>query len=258
MRCSSNLSPARRVKQRDIVLVFDLDDTLYLERDYVESGLRAVGQWARDQLGVDSLGAEMLQLFQNGTRERIFDRALTSARIMPTPVLIQRMLQVYRQHEPLISLADDVTKFFAETVQNVGFAVITDGFRDAQKRKIRALGLHALGVELAICTDRWGRADWKPSPRAFEYVQAFFGYPPTSYVYVADNANKDFHAPKRLGWSTVQILRPNRLHTTVLPHAESAHEVITTFDSLLHQNETGCRAQAARAPIRKDSAGMSF
>ena len=29
------------------VLVFDIDDTLYLERDYVRSGFGAAGRWAR-------------------------------------------------------------------------------------------------------------------------------------------------------------------------------------------------------------------
>ena len=41
------------------VVIFDLDDTLYAERDYALSGFRAAGRWARDALGVVGLEAEM-------------------------------------------------------------------------------------------------------------------------------------------------------------------------------------------------------
>ena len=37
-------------------IVFDLDDTLYPERDYVLSGFKAVASWAEARLGVPSLG----------------------------------------------------------------------------------------------------------------------------------------------------------------------------------------------------------
>ena len=34
------------------VLVLDIDDTLYLERDYVRSGFKCVGEWVNDRLGL--------------------------------------------------------------------------------------------------------------------------------------------------------------------------------------------------------------
>ncbi|MDB5525364.1 MAG: putative hydrolase of the superfamily, partial [Rhizobium sp.] len=37
------------------VLVFDLDDTLYLERDFARSGFRATGDWLKNTMGIDSL-----------------------------------------------------------------------------------------------------------------------------------------------------------------------------------------------------------
>ena len=43
-------------------IVFDLDDTLYLERDYVRSGARAVATWLAPQLGLDpvAMASELL------------------------------------------------------------------------------------------------------------------------------------------------------------------------------------------------------
>lgn len=216
----------------DTVLVFDLDDTLYLERDYVASGLRAVGAWAERQLSIAHLGDEMVRLFEAGRRGRLFDEALGLAGVAGGAELIARMLCVYRQHRPRIRLAEDAERLFARAAPATGLAIITDGYLDAQKRKIRALGLHDRGISVAVCTDRWGLPHWKPSPRAFDHVQAFFGLPSGAFVYVADNVDKDFHAPRRLGWRTVQIKRPGRLHDRRSPHAEPADREIDCLDAL--------------------------
>ncbi len=216
----------------DAVLVFDLDDTLYLEREYVESGLHAVGAWARCQLGIAGLGDMMVERFRAGARGHLFDDGLAAAGVGNASDLVPRMLQVYRQHRPCIHLAEDAERYLARRPARTGLALITDGYLDAQKRKIRALGLHNFGVQLAICTDRWGRESWKPAPRAFDYVQAFFGLSSTAFVYVADNADKDFHAPRQIGWRTIQISRPGRLHEKPSAMAIEADECIATLDSL--------------------------
>ena len=39
------------------------------------------------------------------------------------------------------------------------------------------------------------------------------GSKPQNAVYVADNPRKDFIAPNKLGFLTVQLIRPQRLHT---------------------------------------------
>ena len=52
-------------------------------------------------------------------------------------------------------------------------------------------------------------------------------------VYVADNAAKDFVTPNRMGWLTVQILRPGRVHDGTTPDAaHAAQVVITSLDQL--------------------------
>ena len=154
----------------------------------------------------------MRRRFEAGERTRLFDRVLADLGFAAPPTLIARMLRVYRQHRPRIALAPDALRLLAAPPPGVAFAVITDGWLDAQRRKVRALGLHRLGVRLAVCTDRWGREEWKPAPRAFAHVQAAFRLPPERFSYVADNPSKDFHAPARLGWGTVRIVREGGLH----------------------------------------------
>jgi putative hydrolase of the HAD superfamily len=213
------------------IIVFDLDDTLYLERDYVASGLRAVAAWMRGRGMGDGLEEAMFALFESGTRGRIFDEALARCGYDAPAALIAAMLTVYRQHRPQIRMQADAEEYLRHPPERTGFAIITDGFLDAQRRKLRALAVHRRGIGLAVCTDRWGRAAWKPHPTAFRHVQAHYGLPAASFTYVADNPAKDFVAPRQLGWRTVRIARPDRLHKAVVSKME-ADRVIGSFASL--------------------------
>ena len=66
------------------LVVLDIDDTLYLERDYVRSGFAAVGAWAQDELGVDGLGDRAWAAVEAGTRRTIFDEALAASGVEAT------------------------------------------------------------------------------------------------------------------------------------------------------------------------------
>lgn len=227
---SSSDRKERRPARFDRVIVFDLDDTLYLERDYVLSGLSAVGQWAHAVLGIDGLGAIMRARFDAGSRTRIFDDSLRDRGIRPHPATIMRMLTVYRQHRPRISLAPDAAAFLAARDARTGFAVITDGFLDAQRRKIKALHLFGRGVHLGVCTDTWGRDYWKPNPRAFRHVEEHFGRCGARCTYVADNPGKDFAAPRLLGWNTIRIARPGQVSHFAHDDMVEADRIIETFE----------------------------
>ena len=229
MRSSSDAGPNRH-RQCERVIVFDLDDTLYLERDYVLSGFKAVGQWAAAALGVGGLEQVMRDRFHAGHRTKIFDDSLNHIGVEAQPATIARMLAAYRQHRPEIRLAPDAEQFLRNRDAATGFALITDGFLDAQRRKIRALGLYGRGIHVGICTDSWGRDCWKPNPRAFQHVEQLFGRTGGALTYVADNPSKDFTAPRALGWHTVQIVRPGRIHDLVHRQTVRADRIIESLE----------------------------
>lgn len=217
-----------------LVVVCDLDDTLYLERDYVASGFKAVGGWAEEQMSLAEFGNVAWQLFQAGRRERIFDAALQELGVGGDSGLIQQMVEIYRGHKPAIALRDDVHDFLGGACGLGGLAIVTDGYREAQENKIAALRLGELGFSPIVVTDVWGRDYWKPHPRAFRLIADGFDSESFRFVYIADNAAKDFLAPNQLGWTTVQISRPGGLHTSQPPTADHAPTVrIDGFNQLL-------------------------
>ena len=222
-----------RLADRDRVIVFDLDDTLYMERDFSRSGYRAVGEWALDRLGIDGFGDRVWRLFLEKPRPDLFDLALKEAGIEPTPDLVRRMVEVYRDHRPDIELLPDAARLLARRADYAGFALLTDGYHRAQRRKIEALALDAI-CRPAIPTDQWGRNYWKPHARGFEAIQAHYALPGHAFTYVGDNPMKDFIAPKALGWHTVRVRREGALHAgTPAPSAEAEAAIsITSLDQL--------------------------
>lgn len=214
------------------VLVFDLDDTLYLERTFVVSGFRAAGEWLCREEGVAGFADACLELFEAGLRGRVFDMALAQSLPGREADLVPRLVAVYRGHRPAIALEPDARRCLARFAGRCRTGLVTDGPPESQEGKIAALGLdHMVGRR--VVTGAWGPGFSKPHPRAFVALEAWAGARPEQMVYVADNATKDFLTPRARGWRTLQIARPGRLHPAPPPAPEYAAEAcITSLDDL--------------------------
>lgn len=211
------------------MLVFDLDDTLYLERDFAFSGYQAVGRDLAARGAVDGarFAATCRDVFESGHRAQVFDLACDRLGIAVDPGEIDRLATLYRNHVPQIALCADAAAYLADHAgQRGGFGLITDGAEPMQRAKIAALGLGPV-IATIVPTGQWGDAYAKPHPRAFIEIER---HAQTRCTYVADNPAKDFVTPKARGWLTVQIIRPGRVHTAPAP--DPAHEAAAVITSL--------------------------
>jgi putative hydrolase of the HAD superfamily len=197
-----------------ICVVFDIDDTLYLERDYVHSGFIAAEAALNELHDASGFAAECWALFRAGTRGDTFNRVLRARTLAASPLLMQSLLTAYRSHRPEISLLEDARAALSTLVNTGAVAVVTDGPIESQRAKSAALGLDTW-MELIVFTDEWGTDYRKPHCRAFEEVMRRIRVAPQRCVYVADNPVKDFVAPRSLGWRTVRVRRPDSLHHAV-------------------------------------------
>ncbi len=212
------------------LVVLDIDDTLYLERDYVRSGFAAVGVWARDELGVDDLGDRAWAAFEAGVRRTIFDEALAGAGVEATDDLVLRLVEVYRSHAPTIELLIDAREWLDGLAPHLALAVVTDGPLASQQAKAEAL-LLSRWADLIVFTETLGPGRGKPHPAAFEQLEREVGLAGHRCAYVADNPAKDFVAPHRLGWRTVRVRRVGGLHADV-PSGDDVDVEIAGLDEL--------------------------
>ena len=176
------------------VVVFDLDDTLYKEADFVESGFRAVASY----LGDHSYAEDLISSRAGG--KNAFEELISKYTL---PNSIEELLEIYRNHYPSIQL-DASTIEVLNTLSSQGkiLGIISDGRSKTQRNKIDALGLYRwIEPENIIISEEFGSS--KPDERNFRVFMS--SYSGKSYVYIGDNTKKDFLAPNYLGWLTVCI-----------------------------------------------------
>jgi putative hydrolase of the HAD superfamily len=206
------------------LVVFDMDDTLFLERSYVESGFRAVGELLGAEYGFTTFHEVAWKMFLNGRRGDIFDAALRySGGEFPSDT-VRRCVDVYRSHSPKIELLRDSVELLSAYQGVVHTGLVTDGPKASQRAKIQSLGLMDL-VESLIVTDEHPAGWQKPGYRAFESMQQSFGLRGDECLYLGDNPTKDFVSPTALGWHTVRVRRAGGLHEATESASDAAAEV---------------------------------
>jgi len=207
-------------------IVFDLDDTLYLERDYVASGFRAAVQlWPAEASAPsrEELADWLWTDYQSGPTNDAFDRMI--AKFEMPDVKASALVSAYRDQQPVISARDGVVKMLQD-LRRSGFKIgmITDGEVDRQNRKIDALDIRRLFDEIII-TGELGRKYWKPHERAFKEIAERLHA--DGAVYVGDNPLKDFLAPNRLGWITIRIRTAGQIHSLLEATSVAAQSALS-------------------------------
>jgi putative hydrolase of the HAD superfamily len=221
-------------------VVFDLDDTLYGERDYCRSGFRAVAESVAglsDAPSAKRIFDCLWKQFTAGNRTRTFDAALDELGINYDDQFIQKLIKIYRSHKPKIKLPADSRSVLRQLSGKYTLALLTDGFLPAQQLKVQALKIENY-FKCIIYTEQLGRQYWKSSPAGFEKLMQTLNAKsregcltaPQNIAYVADNEEKDFIAPNELGFLTIQITRPARIHTSISD--ASAQHVIRKISQL--------------------------
>ena len=191
-------------KQPILGVIFDLDDTLYSEKQYVRSGYKAVAKL----LGDEALADRLWTYFENG--KPAIDELLKELGCMGRK---EECLEAYREQMPEITLYDGVADLILELKsKGIKVGIITDGRVSGQKKKIQALGLDKL-IDDIIITDELGGVQFrKPCDIAFRIMQRRWGLPFEQMVYVGDNAEKDFQAPKQLGMRSLYLKNKSGLY----------------------------------------------
>lgn len=219
------LPPARLSVSRGLdaplppVIVFDMDDTLYPEADFVRSGHRAVAERVWQDLRVD-IEPELRRRFAAGQRGDLMSAALAALDVdAPQDYIGCVLVPVYREHVPAIRPYVETVPVLTELrARGHRLALLSDGWAEVQRRKLAALGLAGLFDEIVI-TDELGRDAWKPSPVGFERILGALGVAGESAIYVSDNPHKDFAGPHQLGMRTVRVVRPGTEHGEALAPA---------------------------------------
>ena len=188
-------------------VVFDLDDTLYPEHEYVSSGFKSVAKYIQKKINMDtgSIYQMLLQLHKDFPKQ-VFNKLIDLNDEMKS-FSVNELIEIYRTHDPSIELYKDAQIIIGNIKsQHIKLGIITDGYFEAQKRKICALNLSNKFDEI-ILTDQLGREYWKPHTYSFEIMKKKLDVEFDEILYVGDNPNKDFFIGSIYPIITVKINR---------------------------------------------------
>jgi putative hydrolase of the HAD superfamily len=190
-----------------MILVFDLDDTLYEELDFVKSGFRKVAEYIAGEYAInpDDIFLRLIDSLKDG-RGTIFDKVLKEYNIC-SKSYVKECLMVYRSHKPDIQLYPDALNCL-ERFSSLSKYIVTDGNKIVQANKIKALKLDA-HIKYSYITHRYGIRYSKPSDYIFQMICRKEKTDPGKVLYIGDNPHKDFVGIKPKGFRTVRILRGN-------------------------------------------------
>lgn len=189
-------------------VVFDLDDTLISEKEYIKSGYRHIAEVVsqRFNFNKDQVYIDLFQLFKKSPHN-VFNRLYEKYNIEYSKDMIIDLLNEYRGHFPNIEFYDDVLPCLNELKRlGVKIGIITDGYAIAQRQKLIAVEADKYFDEI-IVTDELGREYWKPHPKAFQIIKERFEVSFDEMVYVGDNPEKDFYISTIYPIKTIRILR---------------------------------------------------
>lgn len=177
-------------------IIFDLDDTLYSEKEYVRSGYRVIAE-AYPQ--IDNMEKKLWRAFLK--KKQAIDVVLNAENMISEK---DNCIRLYRQHTPQIVLYSGVDGMLKDIMnQKKKLGLITDGRPEGQRAKIKALRLERFFSNIII-TDELGGIEYrKPNETAFCIMQKEIDVPFEKMVYIGDNINKDFKAPERLGMGCI-------------------------------------------------------
>lgn len=189
------------------VIVFDLDDTLYNEIDYVKSGFIEVSKYfahkhTLDESSFYKLLMENLELHGRG---KVFDSTLSYFKIL-NKANIKKCISIYRMHLPKIKLPKEsrsIINYYKAF--NIPLYVVTDGNKLVQYNKIKGLNIEE-DFNKVFITHRYGVKNAKPSPYCFMKIAQREKVYHSDIVYIGDNINKDFVALKPMGFRTIRVI----------------------------------------------------
>ncbi len=185
-------------------LLIDLDDTLFPESAWVDSGLRAAALALAAETGLDTEDALARLRYEHRRMGRTgaFDRACAWFGIAPAPV--SEMLEAYRTHAPALRFYPGAAEALEILRERYRIAVVTDGLSRMQRTKAAALRLVERVDEIVFCWD--DESCRKPAPGGFAKAAQALDAAPGECLIVGDDPYLDGGAAEAFGAPFVRVL----------------------------------------------------
>jgi putative hydrolase of the HAD superfamily len=212
------------VFNKNSFVVFDLDDTLYNEIDYLKSAYRHIANTINPAIE-NNIYSDLLNWYNQGLNP--FSHLIEK---YPTTLSLNQLLDLYRFHKPQIQIHKEASIFMQWLIkQEIPLGLITDGRSITQRNKLKSLQIIELFTDIII-SEEFGSE--KPNKNNYLYFNK--KYPHRNFTYLADNTKKDFIAPNELNWQMICLHdNGNNIHKQELKLLPNKVIQISGFSDLI-------------------------
>lgn len=213
-------------------VLFDLDDTLFLQHHWLDDAWRAVAADAATR-GVDEteFHAALVSIAGEGSdRGRIIDRAL--AAVGAHHVDVRQLVNAFRSHRAPVSPLPGVRGGLERLRRHLPIALVSDGDPELQQAKLDALGLSD-AFDAVVWSDELGREFRKPDPAPFRTALGALDVRPERAVYVGDRPDKDGVGAAAVGMRFLRVLTGEYRHAPDRVRPWATTRVVTDAVTLL-------------------------
>lgn len=192
-----------KIPQNYNVYIFDLDNTLYRETDYLFPAFSQIGDYIFHKTGIESsdIARFLRDEFISEGRKHLFDKLIEKFSL--NRIAVQELLHVLRTANPgtIFLYGDAYDTLLSLKTMNKKIAIITNGTVQQQKNKIAHIDWKELnGYIDFVFSDETER---KPSPESINQYLEKNSIRPDEAVFVGDSI-EDEHAATSAGISFIK------------------------------------------------------
>lgn len=177
-------------------VLFDLDDTLYLEREFWAMSSRNAIKKTSGLFGLTD--NDLSEFFTSISPEISWIESFINCFDLPNSVGSE-LLWLYRSYSPPHLELMEGAREAVDLAASLGaWGIITNGRSLCQRSKLKALKLRP---NVTLVSSELGYE--KPDKKIFLEAQELTGA--EKIIYVGDNPFIDFYAPRELGWETIRL-----------------------------------------------------
>lgn len=196
------------IKERETrALIFDLDNVLYDETEYMFAAYYDIASYLSKYCGVNEneVFTKLVDGFKRKTSmyPRLFDDLLHDLRVDNN--LLPTILGIYSCVQSKIKLYEGVEEMLLELKKKYKLGLLTNGNLKTQKNKVKLLNIENL-FDGILYARELGSNNEKPNTMAYKVSLDYLCVLPKNGIYIGDNPYIDFIGAKKLNILTVRVL----------------------------------------------------
>lgn len=212
-------------------VVFDLDDTLYDQYEYLASAFRESAKYlsARLNFNENYLLDRLLEISRTigSDSGKIIDALIQSlGENLYEKELADGAVNSFLSYRPAKLETYDGVRNVLESLKakNFKIGVLTDGRREIQISKLQALSIIHY-FDAIVTSDDYGREKRRPAPFTYHLILRKLEVKPQECAFVADNPKKDFITAKKIGIITIRTLTGEYQNLSLVEEYEAEYTI---------------------------------